>query len=179
MHLAHNAAAISRKKPRNPVTSYSPADAQSRFVSADIDSVMHEMKGLRRAAMRPSRWAGARMLQTAHRLNERCFSLLAETVRTEGAGIEPHAIYGLHELWVQVDARVCERAGRCPVLLLDLNFQSADWWRRVCHGDGSASGVKGPSALFTVEHATPLLREILVEAWSIGRSMRHTSSLIF
>jgi hypothetical protein len=119
------------------------------------------------------------MLQTAHRLNGRCFSLLAETVRTGGTSIELHAMYGLRELWAQVDARVCERAGRCPVLLLDLNFQRADWWRRVGHGDGGASSVNGPSALFTVERVTPLLREILMEAWSIGRSMPHAASLIF
>jgi hypothetical protein len=70
------------------------------------------------------------MLQTVHRLNERCVSLLADTVRTGGSGIDLHSIYGLRELWAQVDARVCERAGRSPVLLLDLNFQRADWWRQ-------------------------------------------------
>jgi hypothetical protein len=30
-----------------------------------------------------------------------------------------------------------------------------------------------------VERVTPLLREILMEAWSIGRSLPHVSSLIF
>jgi len=119
------------------------------------------------------------MLQTAHRLNERCFSLLAETVRTGGASGEPHVMYGLREFWAQVDARVRERAGRCPVLLLDLNFQRADWWSRVGHGDDGASSVNGPPAIFAVERATPLLREILMEAWSIGRAMPHAASLIF
>ena len=129
--------------------------------------------------MTPNRWAGVRMLQTAHRLNERCISLLAETVRTGGASIELHGMYGLRDLWAQVDTLVCERAGRCPVLLLDLNFQRADWWRWVGHGDARASNVNGPSALFTEEHATPLLREILMESWSIGRSMPHVARLIF
>src|SRR5579862_8362694 len=98
-----------------------------------MNSVMHEMNGLRRAAMAPNRWPGGRMLQTAHRLNERCLSLLAETARTGGASVELRVMCDLRGLWAQVDARVCERAGRCPVLLLDLNFQRADWWRRVCH----------------------------------------------
>ena len=138
---------------------------------------MHEMNGLRRAAMTPNRWAGVRMLQTAHRLNERCFSLLAETVRIGGASIELHAMYGLRELWAQVDTRVCERAGRCPVLLLDLNFQRLDWWRRI--GDGRASNFNGPCPFFSDRHATPLLREILMEAWSSGRAMPHAASLIF
>ena len=127
--------------------------------------------------MTPNRWAGVRMLQTAHRLNERCFSLLAEAVRTGGASIELHAMYGLRELWAQVDARVCERAGRCPVLLLDLNFQRVDWWRRI--GDGRASNFNGPCPFFSDGHATPLLREILMESWSIGRSMPHVARLIF
>jgi hypothetical protein len=129
--------------------------------------------------MTPSRWTGVRMLQTAHRLNERCIYLLAETVRTGGPSVEQHAMYCLRELCAQVDARVCERAGRCPVLLLDLNFQRADWWSRIGHGDARASSVNGPSALFTGEHATSLLREILMEAWSIGRSMPHAASLVF
>jgi hypothetical protein len=144
-----------------------------------MNSVMHEMNGLRRAAMTPNRWAGGRMLQTAHRLNERCFSLLAETVRIGGARVELRMMYDLRELWAQVDTRACERAGRCPVLLLDLNFQRAEWWRRVCQGDDRASSVNAPSALFTAERVTPLLREILTEAWSIGRSMPHAASLIF
>jgi len=129
--------------------------------------------------MTPNRWAGVRMLQTVHRLNKRCFSVLAETVRTGGAGIDLHAMYGLSELWAQADARVCERAGRCPVLLLDLNFQRADWWKRVGHGDSRSSSISGMPALFTVEQAAPLLREILTEAWSIGRSMPHAAGLIF
>jgi hypothetical protein len=137
------------------------------------------MNGLRRAAITPNRWAGVRMLQTAHRLNERCFYLLAETFRAGGASIELHSMFGLRELWAQVDARVCERAGRCPVLLLDLHFQRADWWKRVGQGDIRASTSNGPSPIFTVERATPLLREILMEAWSIGRSMPHAASLIF
>jgi hypothetical protein len=143
-----------------------------------MDSVVHEVNGFRRAAMTPNRWAGVRMLQTAHRLNERCFSLVAETVHTGGPSIQAHAMYGLRELWAQVDAQVCERAGRCPVLLLDLNFRRAELWRSVGRGK-IASSVNGRSALFTAEHATSLLREILVEAWSIGRAMPHAASLIF
>ena len=106
--------------------------------------------------MTPNRWAGVMMLQTAHRLNERCISLLAEAICTGGASIELHAMYRLRELWAQVDARVCERAGRCPVLLLDLNFQRKEWWRQVGHGDARSPSVNGPSALFRMEHATPL-----------------------
>ena len=129
--------------------------------------------------MTPNRWAGMRMLPMARRLNERCFSLLAETFRTEGASLEQRVMYGLRELWVQVDARVSERAGRCPVLLMDLNFQRADWWGRIGHGGGRASSVNEPSALFTADRVTPLLREILMEAWSVGRSLPHVASLIF
>jgi hypothetical protein len=119
------------------------------------------------------------MLQTAHRLNERCFSLLSDAVRTGDASIELHAMFSLRELWGRADARVCERAARCPVLLLDLNFQRADWWGRVSRDDGRASSTSGPSAPFIVERVAPLLREILMEAWSISRSLPHAASLIF
>jgi hypothetical protein len=143
-----------------------------------MDSVQ-EVDGLRRAAMTPNRWAGGRMLPTAHRLNERCFSVLAQSFRAGDTSIELHAMYGLRELWAQVDARVCERAGRCPVLLLDLNLQGPERWKWAGRGNEIASSVNGSCGLFKMEHAIPLLREILMEAWSICRSVPHAATLIF
>jgi hypothetical protein len=143
-----------------------------------MDSVQ-EVDGLRRAAITPNRWAGVRMLPTAHRLNERCFSLLAETVCAGGARIESHAMYGLREIWAQVDARACERAGRCPVLLLNLNLQGPECRKWVGGGNEIVSNVTGACGLFKMEHSIPLLREILMEAWSICRSVPHAATLIF
>jgi hypothetical protein len=144
-----------------------------------MDRAMHKEKGSRRTALTPIRWAGLPMLQTAHRLNEWCFALLAETVKNQGASTAYSAVYGLKELWAQVDARACERAGRCPVLLLDLNFQRPDWWRRVRRGETGPLRAGRPSALFNADRAAPLLREILMESWSIGRSMPSAASLLF
>jgi hypothetical protein len=139
---------------------------------------MREKKVLRRTALTPNRWSGVRVLETAHRLNARCFALLAETARVQSAGIECNAVYAPQELWAQVDARVCERAGRCPVLLLDLNFERVDW-DRIRPSDSVIPRARGLHALFTVEQAAPLLREILMEAWSLARSMPSAASLLF
>jgi hypothetical protein len=136
-------------------------------------------KVLRRTALPPTRWAGVRMLETAHRLNGRCFALLAETARTETAGIECNAVNGLQALWAQVDARACERAGSCPVLLLDLNFQRPASWSNVHRGEAVGPRTIRPSTLFTTEQAAPLLREIVLEAWSIARSMPSAANLFF
>jgi hypothetical protein len=134
---------------------------------------------LRRTALTPTRWAGVRMLETAHRLNGRCFALLAESARRETAGIECHAVYGLKELWAQVDARACERAGSCPVLLLNLNLQRPASWSNVHSGKAVGPRVIRPSTLFTTEQVAPLLREIVLEAWSIARCMPSAANLLF
>jgi hypothetical protein len=64
-------------------------------------------------------------------------------------------------------------------LLLDFNFQRPEWWNRVKRGDAGTLGAGGPGALFAVDRAAPLLREILLEAWSIGRYMPRAASLLF
>ena len=140
---------------------------------------MRQKEDLRRAALSANRWSGVRMLETAHQLNERSFALLAEAAKLETPSIECNAVHGLQELWARVDARACERAGSCPVLLLDLNFQRPAWWNNVHRGELEGGRVSQSCALFTHEQATPVLREILMEAWSVGRSMPSAANLLF
>jgi hypothetical protein len=69
--------------------------------------------------------------------------------------------------------------GRCPILLVDLNFQQPEWWESIAHGTQKSNSVNDPRAVFTVEEATPLLHEILIEAWSISRTLPRVVSLLF
>jgi hypothetical protein len=140
---------------------------------------MRQKEDLRRTALIANRWSGVRMLETAYRLNERCFALLAEAAKLETPGIECNVVHGLQELWARVGVHACERARSCPVLLLDLNFQRPAWWNNVHRGELEGGRVTQSCTLFTQEQAAPVLREILMEAWSIGRSMPSAANLLF
>jgi hypothetical protein len=108
-------------------------------------------------------------LATVRHLNTRCLALLAE---------KPHDDATLSALWAQVDARVCEGAGRCPVLVIDLKFQRPEWWQRASQRSAGPLLPEGPHAPDT-EHAVSLVREILTDAWTIGRTMPRALNLIF
>ena len=129
--------------------------------------------------MPPHRWTGGRVLETARRLNEKCVALVAQTVQANATCSSDSGIFGIQDLWAQVDARVCERAARCPVLLMDLNFRRPDWWSRLGRGGESPLAHCAPGMLFSQETVAPLLREILIEAWSFARSMPHAAGFIF
>lgn len=132
-----------------------------------------------RAAPGPTGWAGLQAIATVHRLNARCFTTLAEVVQSGSASIERSPIYRNAELWRQMDQMASERAGRCPVLLINLNFDRLDWWKRVSEKRVAVPGPAASSELIDEAQATPLLREILMEVWHLGRSMPRAANLLF
>jgi hypothetical protein len=131
---------------------------------------MRKKKKILRPTIVPQRWPGENALATVRQLNTRCVGLLAAE--------KPHDDETLSALWAKVDARVCERAGRCPVILIDLNFQRADWWQRASQRSADPIGTEGERAPET-EHAASLVREILMDAWTIGRTMPRALNLVF
>ena len=126
----------------------------------------------------PDGWSGLGAIAALRGLNARCVELLAEIARTERS-LERSMIYRESDLWTQMDQRACERAGSCPVLLLNLNFERLDWWKRVCAGQGGISMSDTPLALFTESQGAPLLREILIEVWRLGGSLPGAANLAF
>jgi hypothetical protein len=139
----------------------------------------HKYKGTSPVALAPTVWGGLPMLQTVRQLNERCFALLASAARSDSAAGDCQAVFGTPELWAQVDARAYERAGRCPVLLVDLNFQHPEWWNRIRNGVPPPMSLNGSRPLVSHEAAAPLLHEILMQAWSLARAQPRTASLLF
>jgi len=131
---------------------------------------MRKKKKILRPTIVPQRWPGENALGVVRRLNARCFALLAAE--------KPHDDETLSALWAQVDARACERAGRCPVILIDLNFQRADWWQRASQRSADPLAMEGARAP-EAELAVSLVREILMDAWTIGRTMPRALNLIF
>jgi hypothetical protein len=127
----------------------------------------------------PDGWSGLRAIATLSELNARCFAMLAEAARGEQVAAECGAIYRERDLWRQVDQRSCERAGRCPVLLLNLNFDSFPWWKRVCAEPVAASRPVGQLLLTREDRARELLREILMEVWRLGGALPGAANLLF
>jgi hypothetical protein len=130
---------------------------------------MRKKKKILRPTIESQRWPAEIALATVRQLNARGFALLAE---------QPHADAVLSALWAQVDARVCERAGRCPVLLIDLNFQRPEWWQRAGQRRADPPSAEVAHTAGT-ERAALLIREILMDGLTIGRTTPRALSLIF
>jgi hypothetical protein len=131
---------------------------------------MRKKKKILRPTIVPQRWPGESALGAVRHLNVRCVALLAAD--------KTHDDETLSALWAQMDARACERAGRCPVILIDLNFQRPDWWQRASQRSTDPLPPKGARAPET-ERAVSLVREILMDAWTISRTMPRALNLVF
>ncbi len=115
------------------------------------------------------------MLSAARQLNVRCFAALAEAVKHHPHSAGTPALQVLSEFASRIDARVCERVGSCPVLLVNLNFDESEFWDRVTVG----MHLSPPQTLLTQTAASPLLHEILMQAWSLAHSLPRAASLFF
>jgi hypothetical protein len=127
----------------------------------------------------PHSWTGTSHLRTVRSLNERCVGHLAHAASSMGTAGGSRAVDALQKFAGRLDHRACQRAGRCPVLLVDLKFQEGGWWDRVAQEVTAPTQLNAPPSLLAQEEAAPLLREILTEAWSISRTMPHAASLLF
>jgi hypothetical protein len=132
-------------------------------------------RGPRPLAIPRHPWVGLPVLSAARALNVRCFAALSEAVRNHPDSARTPALQVLSEHASRIDARVCERAGSCPVLLLELNFNCSEFWERMTVG----MHLSPPPALLTQETASPLLHEILMQVWSLSHSLPRAASLFF
>jgi hypothetical protein len=130
---------------------------------------MRKKKKILRPTIDSQRWPGENALGTVRQLNTRCLAVLAE---------QPHDDATLSALWAQLDARACARAGQCPVLLIDLNFQRLERRQRARHRSADPLPPESAKAPDT-ERAVSLVREILMDARTIGRTMPRALNLIF
>lgn len=126
----------------------------------------------------PGEWASLEAIATLTELNTRCFAMLAESAHAETITSEC-AFYRHLDLWRRVDQRGCERAGRCPVLLLDLNFENLGWWKRVCRDPFNIPHTADGVSLIAKDCARSLLREILMGVWRLGSALPNAANLLF
>jgi hypothetical protein len=139
---------------------------------------MYKRKGkFSRTKVAPTIWSAIPLLDSARRLNQRCFELLATLALRQPDARSP--VFARADLWARIDARSIERAGRCPVLLLNLHFHELEWWLRVAQGGEGPVLMNARPPLFDADEVAPLLRALLAEAWSAARVNVFAASLLF
>ena len=138
---------------------------------------MYKRKGKYFTTMAPTLWAALPMLESARRLNERCFALLAQCSNDEAAR-DTSPIFARADLWARIDEHAYARAARCPVLLLSLNFHQLEWWQRAAQTHAGSS-LTAATPLFGMLEMAPLLRAILLEAWSVARVNPRAACVLF
>lgn len=139
---------------------------------------MARNRRLRRSAPAQIRWPGGEVLTATQSLNARCMELLAQAASAPHACDAWGAVFGFQDLWKQLSTEACERAGRCPVLLLNVNLERSDWWSRIREGH-ALFHADASIPLFAADRAAPIVREILTEARSAARAQPSAARLVF
>jgi len=123
---------------------------------------------------------GVKLLQTTvRRLNERGLALLAKTAQATNRAERLASWKEILPLWARASDATVGRAARCPMVLLDFNFQRVAWWSRVIKTQRCGEYRQPRQSAFRADDAIPLARDLLLEAWSATRSLSHVSSLVF
>ena len=116
---------------------------------------------------------------TVRRLNERGLALVTKTAQVS------HCAEGLASwkevlpLWACASETILGRAARCPMVLLDFNFQCVAWWGRAMTTQPCGESRQSSISAFHTDEVIPLARDLLLEAWSAARSISPVASLVF
>ena len=168
---------VTRESGRNFPPKSRPLSGQSAPVFTERDVSMYKRKGKFRAKVPPTIWSALQLMEASRRLNQRCFALLRSTALRRDASGSP--VFARRDLWARIDERGINRAGRCPVLLLNLQLHNLDWWQRAVEGGAGPVLLNAPPPLFDAEEVAPLLRAILTEGWSAARGNIFAASVLF
>jgi hypothetical protein len=130
------------------------------------------------ATLLPPDWKGAHALRLVRELNERCMESLVRVAHskqlTTGVGI----VDAHRPLWRKLDVAARRRAAAAVLLLMDVQFLNADWWRWARSRQNSRFRAPGSRRL-PAKLANELMRETLILAWSTASTDPHTASLLF
>jgi hypothetical protein len=116
-------------------------------------------------------------LEIVRHLNERYLLWLAHIATAD----REHALAIFRQnrdLWKILDARACSRGARTPIVLLNCNFQYADWWASVASHNVPPVRYKGNDGSSIAEDAQQVLREVLTEARTIAVSEPGVANLV-
>jgi hypothetical protein len=113
------------------------------------------------------------------RLNGRGLTFLTKAVQ-KSEWAEGQTLWKeIFSSWACASKRTLERAARCPMVLLDFNFQRVSWWSQVLNTHPREKPRHANLSAFQRDEAMPLAHDLLLEAWSAARSMPPVSSLVF
>jgi hypothetical protein len=113
------------------------------------------------------------------RLNGRGLTFLTKAVQTSESDEAQTPWKEIFSSWACASERTLERAARCPMALLDFNFQRVSWWSQVVNTQPREEPRHANLSAFQRDEAIPLAHDLLLEAWSAARSMPPVSSLVF
>jgi hypothetical protein len=116
---------------------------------------------------------------TVRRLNERGLALLTKAAQASDWAERPASWKEILTLWARASESTLGCAARCPMVLLDFNFQRVAWWSRVINAPPFEESRQPSLSAFHTDEAITLARDLLLEAWSAARSMSRVSSLVF
>lgn len=124
----------------------------------------------------------ARALEHLYEINECCLdtlrTLAASTVLEDSAAVAFECVKVHRDLWLASDERALRRAARIPVLLVDVHWQSEEWWPWAKgHGAISVMGALG-TASFPPERALELMDMALRLARDAARWDRPTATQV-
>ncbi len=127
--------------------------------------------GLRHSSVLNSgRSKDAADLELVRALNERCLELMVRLAKSEGSPV-PAAVSSNRALWRSLDSSARQRAANHPVLLVDIAFADAAWWRCVAHNRVAEQKANAPGYL-PPKVASELMRETMTLGWIIAREDR-------
>jgi hypothetical protein len=116
---------------------------------------------------------------TVRHLNERGLALMAKAARACDWAAGLSSWKEIRPFLARASESTLSRASRCPMTLLDFNFQRVAWWSRTINRHSSEDSRQRSLSAFHGDEAIPLAHDLLLEAWSAARSMSQVSSLVF
>lgn len=125
-----------------------------------------------------SRWVGSPCLALVYEFNERFLTLLSQLADPD-AGPPPPDFVRMHQsTWQALDAAACQRASRCPFLLVDIHFRDTRWW----HWASTEAAWRGREpalpGLLPSKLAVEVLHEALILAWHTAQWHQRAAGLL-
>ena len=133
--------------------------------------------GLEHDTPRPSTVSVFQSLAPLKEVNNRCIEMLAAAARKERAG-SPTLVAQLKDVLLRVTPEVRARAAQRPVLLTDMQFTNALWWRAARAHPARPAPLPSWRGSFPRPAAVSLARATLMLAWHSLRSSPESAVLL-
>jgi hypothetical protein len=135
-------------------------------------------KAIHTATLLPPEWEGSHALRLVRELNERCIDSLVQVAHSRQLTTGVEIVDQHRALWSKLDLASRRRAAASAILLMDVQFLNADWWRWA-RAKGAGRLRTPPVRRLPAKLANELMRETLILAWSTASTDAHTAGFLF